>query len=250
MLTFPAFPLPAGKGSEAPKTAVTSTAPSVRESEAALMLMLPPLPTAPDPTLLKILPLSSETKSLALINTLPALPCPMVLAFSVPPSNKDNEPLEIVMFPPLPVAPGSMLLKISLGNPLLTPEIVTFPVTSMLIFPAFPLPAGKVPEAALTKVCNCAPSVRESEAALMLMLPPLPTPPASTLLKIVVLLPASETEPFACTSTLPAFPCPALLAFSLPPSNKDNEPLEIVMFPPLPVAPGSMLLKISLGNPL
>ncbi|BAY42428.1 hypothetical protein SAMD00079811_00050 [Scytonema sp. HK-05] len=77
----------------------------------------------------------------------------------------------------------------------------------------------------------------------MSILPPLPTPPNSTELKMAVLLPASSTAPDARTDTLPAFPCPNEVASSLPPSFKDKEPVVILMLPLLPVARDPTLLN-------
>ncbi|BAY42427.1 hypothetical protein SAMD00079811_00040 [Scytonema sp. HK-05] len=102
------------------------------------MLILPPLPTPPAATVLKMSPLTSSTEFVARTDTLPAFPCPKVLALSLPPSLKEKSPEEIVMFPPLPTALGSTVLKI----PLLTPAIVTLSVTSTVTFPASPLPTG------------------------------------------------------------------------------------------------------------
>ncbi|BAY42426.1 hypothetical protein SAMD00079811_00030 [Scytonema sp. HK-05] len=58
------------------------------------------------------------------------------------------------MFPPVPTAPVPKKLKIALGFPSLIPAIVTGPVTSIVILPASPLPAGWVSDALRTKVCS------------------------------------------------------------------------------------------------
>ncbi len=47
---------------------------------------------------------------------------------------------------------------------------------------------------------------------------------------------SSATEFVARTDTLPAFPCPEVLAYSIPPSVKEKSLEEMVMFPPLPTA--------------
>ncbi|MEH1835386.1 MAG: hypothetical protein V7L29_25860 [Nostoc sp.] len=49
-----------------------------------------------------------------------------------------------------------------------------------MTFPASPRPAGWVLNASRVMVSRLAPSISDSVAALMSILPPLPTPPAST----------------------------------------------------------------------
>jgi hypothetical protein len=63
-----------------PEVFAETWAPSLNESEAALISMLPPNPIAPAPTLLKMSESANKTESLALILTFPALPRPEVLA--------------------------------------------------------------------------------------------------------------------------------------------------------------------------
>ncbi|BAY42424.1 hypothetical protein SAMD00079811_00010 [Scytonema sp. HK-05] len=119
------------------------------------MLMLPPLPTPVNPTVLRMPTLlTSSTEFVARTDTLPAFPCPKVLALSLPPSLKDKEPEEIVMFPPLPTAPVSTELKIALAGLSLTPAIVTGPVTSTVTLPASPLPGGWSEDASRTAVAS------------------------------------------------------------------------------------------------
>ncbi|BAY42425.1 hypothetical protein SAMD00079811_00020 [Scytonema sp. HK-05] len=130
------------------------------------MLILPPLPTPPAATVLKMFPLTSSTEFVARTDTLPAFPCPKVLAVSAAPSVKEKEPVVILMLPPLPTPPAPTVLKM-------------FPLTSSTEFvartdtlPAFPCPK--------VLAISAAPSVKEKEPVVILMLPPLPTPPACT----------------------------------------------------------------------
>lgn len=57
----------------------------------------------------------------------------------------------------------------------------------------------------------------------MSILPPLPTPPDSTVLKMKALS-ARETTSFARTVTVPAFPCPEVEAVSTARERNEKEP--------------------------
>ncbi len=109
------------------------------------------------------------------------------------------------MLPPFPTVPVPTLLRIPLSKPFFFPAISTAPVTKTLTLPASPFPAGWVSDAPRVKVARLAPSVSDRVAALMSILPPLPTPAATLPMPLVS---AKEIAFFARTVTFPAFPCP------------------------------------------
>src|SRR5919202_841477 len=118
------------------------------EREREVILRLPPLPTAPAVTLLKaplLSPLeptpSKEIVSVAVIFTLPASPCPRVLATRTAPLDTDRERVERLISPPLPTAPASTRLAALLDCPLVpTPSKEIESVAARFTRPAFPLP--------------------------------------------------------------------------------------------------------------
>ena len=81
----------------------------------------------------------------------------------------------------------------------------------------------------------------------MLIFPPCPTAPLSTILKI---FPSTNlVSPSISSRTFPALPCPEVLLCNKPPSSKENEPALIVILPALPIVSDSVSLKIALKNP-
>ncbi|WP_319423499.1 hypothetical protein [Pleurocapsa sp. FMAR1] len=79
--------------------------------------------------------------------------------------------------------------------------------------PPLPLPLGRESEASRTLAFNSAPLVKDNEPASRLILPPTPTPPASTLLYKPLELPllstpSKVTESVALMLISPASPCP------------------------------------------
>ena len=133
--------------------------------------------------MLKISPLTRETASLAVTVTFPAFPVPKVDALSTAPLVSESEPALMAILPPVPFDPGFTLLKIPLGNAPL-PSRVAAPETFTVTLPASPCPADWVLEALRINVSSPAPLDKKREPELISILPPFPTPPASTVLKI------------------------------------------------------------------
>ncbi len=156
----------------------------------------------------------------------------------------------MIILPPRPLLPEPRLVN----TPLLS-EIANTPRTLMLTSPPIPCPSETVTVPLRIKVLSSPPLVKNSEPALILMLPPLPTDPASTLLKAalgfpLLLVPSKETRSLALIITLPASPCPRVLANSCAPLVSESSPVVIRMSPPLPLPVCSTLLKAALGFPL
>src|SRR4028118_444386 len=86
------------------------------------------------------------------------------------------------------------------------------------------------------------------------MLPPLPTPSASTWLPMPVTCvpvptPSRETISVALIVTSPAFPCPDVLATKVASLDTDIVPVVISMLPPSPTAPASTWLPMPVEDP-
>ena len=106
--------------SPTPKVLALISAPFSKDKLPAFKVIPPAVPTASDPTVLKIpLPkpwLSSplrEMSPVAVMSIAPASPMPTVLAESCAPSIRDREFVAIVIPPAFPTAPGFTLLKMA-----------------------------------------------------------------------------------------------------------------------------------------
>ncbi len=191
----------------------------------------------------------SETLPLACTLMLPAFPWPRVPALNCASLATENDPAWMLMLPPRPLLPEPRLVN----TPLLS-EIANTPRTLMLTSPPIPCPSETVTVPLRIKVLSSPPLVKNSEPALILMLPPLPTDPASTLLKAplgfpLLFVPSKETRSLALIITFPASPCPRVLGLSCAPLVSESSPVVMRISPPLPLPVCSTLLRIAVLFP-
>ncbi len=178
MLIFPAFP--------SPFVLAVNTPPLVIESDLVVMSMLPPLPTAPDSTVLKaelglllLLTPSKKTLSVAVILKFPAFPCPRVKTCNWAPPVTESDLVVMLILPALPTAPFSTVLLATVDNPSpICPSKTTVSVAVMFKLPAFPNP--KVLED------NTEVFVAKKDLVVMLTSPPWPVAAVPTRVAIAL----------------------------------------------------------------
>ncbi len=214
MVILPAFPSPLVK--------VESIAPLVTSRESVVMSTFPPLPTARKFTrLVTVLSPSSSIESVALIVTLPAFPTPLVLAEICASFVALKKRVVMDTSPPLPIAPGSTWLAAALLPPSLpSPSKLIKSVALIVTLPPFPSPLVL----ALTK----APLVTSREPVVIDISPALPFPRTKTVLNAPLLnpslsSPSNLTEDVALIVTLPPFPSPAISEASAAPFVTSRE---------------------------
>ena len=184
--------------------------------------------------------------------TLPASPCPKVLAPSCDPLSTSREPAVICTSPPRPKPLGAMRLKapLTLMPSGLVPAKRARPSITRITLPDTPCPKVKMP------VPSTAPSSTSREPAVICTSPPVPTPLGAMALKAPLalpsmgLVPSKWARPSTTRITLPASPCPKVLASSWAPLSTSRVPAVICTSPPVPTPSGAMLLKAPLGLPL
>src|ERR671933_2410488 len=171
--------------------------------------------------MLKMLLLSSETKSSALINTLPALPRSEVAVSIKESSLRETDLASMVISPPAPVVPGSTEVNRRLLS------MKKEPSAAIEMLPAFPTPAAVVVTSVLTK---------ETDAASIWILPPLPFAEA-----LLLIVPSSTEKAPARLAIAIAPPLPFLeeeesikLALILPPAVR-------AIVPPLPTTEDELI---------